>query len=278
MTAPAPISPRLFIETPRRLVPPKYGLLSAATIVPGEDRHFLLDGVEYWLPVDPKAVGGTELDEWCSGEDFAERTIEGGLPAGTGKPFQVYATSRCKLVGTTRDELRQRAIDTLQSGVSQFVERRLWQDGDPAIMPDAVEVTSAAVSLSQAVGLLEAFLYAEYASVGVIHLPRWLGAEADRLDVIRPEGNVMRTALGTPVVFGDYPGTGPGAVTPDAGEVWIAATGDVQVWRTSPDVLTDRSQSWFDPTTNVATSIVTSDYLVTFDETAAAALVQLEGV
>lgn len=265
---------RLFVETTPRLQAPKYGLLSAATLTEGEQR-WLAGGVEYFLPVDPTTVAGTDVECYAEGTDLG-RTIPRGLPAGIGDPFEVYAGASCDLVGTSETELRQRAIDTLQAGEQQYVERHLWSDLSPAIMTaDTDTVVGTAASLALAMGELESWLYTTYASAGVIHLPRRLGVLADSLDVVRADGNVLRTKLGTPVVFGDYPNTGPAGTAPAAGSVWIAATGDVLVRRSSLDVLTDNAQSWYDPTTNNATAIVVRDYLVTFDEVAGAALVDL---
>lgn len=272
MTTPGTIASRMFVEPDRRLVPPKFGLLSAATLPADADRHWL-NGIEYWPPVTPD-VGGNEID--CFGDDtpFPARTIPEGFPAGEATPFEVYAGARCKGIGL--DELRTRALAALGAGESQFVEQRVWTTTDPAIMStDTETVVATATSLDKAVGELEAWLYTEYASVGVIHLPRRLGAIADHLSIVSADGNVMRTKLGTPVVFGNYPGTGPADEVPAAGQTWIAATGDVTVWRTSPDVLTDRASSWFDHNTNTGTALVTRDYMVTFDELAGAALVAL---
>ncbi|QUE25894.1 hypothetical protein SEA_SANJUJU_19 [Gordonia phage Sanjuju] len=266
---------RLFVETQRRLTPPKYGLFSASSLVEGED-HVLAGGVEYFLPIDPTAVGHTAIECLGQGEDMG-RVIPKGLPAGVGDPFEVYAGATCDMTGTSEGEIRQRAIDTLQAGEMQAVERRLWSEENPAIMAgaDTEVVVSTAASLALAVGRLEHWLYTDYASAGVIHLPRFLGALADSLDLVQADGALLRTKLGTPVVFGDYPNTGPDGTAPTAGSVWIAATGDVLVRRTSVDALTDKSQSWFDPATNNVSGIVVRDYLVTFDEVAGAALVDL---
>lgn len=266
---------RLFVETNRSLKPPKFGLFSAATITEG-DTHVFAGGVEYFLPIDPTAVGNTAIECLDEGANLG-RVILHGLPAGVGDPFEVYAGAACDPVGVTENELRTRAIDTLQAGESQNVERRIWADEAPAIMAgaDTEVVAATATSLALAIGRLESFLYTDYASQGVLHLPRFLGAYADSLDLVHEQGTALRTRLGTPVVFGDYPNTGPDGSAPTAGSVWIAATGDVLIRRTSVDALTDKSTSWFDPTTNNATAVVVRDYLVTFDEVAAAALVDL---
>lgn len=266
---------RLFVETQRQLKPPRFGLFSAATITEG-DTHVFAGGVEYFLPIDPTSVGHTAIECVDQGTSL-DRTIPRGLPAGIGDPFEVYAGASCDPTGTSENELRSRAIDTLQAGEMQAVERRLWSEETPAIMSatDTEVVEGTATSLAVAVGRLESFLYTDYASSGVLHLPRFLGAYADSLDLVHESGTVLRTRLGTPVVFGDYPNTGPDGSAAAAGSVWIAATGDVLVRRTSVDALTDKSTSWLDPVTNNATAIVVRDYLVTFDEVAAAALVEL---
>lgn len=267
------VAQRMFIDRQHRLVAPKYGLLSAAEIPTDTDRHWV-NGVEYWPPVVP-AAGRTELECLAPGE-FTPRDIDPGFPAGTADAFQVHASAQCKTIGITLDELRSRALTALGAAEGPFVESQVWALTDPAIMSASTDtVAGTASSLALAVGRLEQFLYTDYASVGVIHLPRWLGAEASRLQLVNPDGNVLRTKLGTPVVFGNYPGTGPAGQAPGAGQVWIAATGDVTVWRTAPEVLTDNGSAWIDAQTNTGTAIVTRDYLVAFDEVAGAALVAL---
>lgn len=265
---------RLFTDRQHRLVAPKFGLLSVADLPTDTDPHWAAAGLEYWPPVVP-AVGATEIE--CLGEgEFTPREIPEGFPAGVADPFQVHAAARCKAVGISLDELRARALASLGAAEVPFVEDRLWTTTTPAIMSaDTETVVATAASIDKAVGQLEAWLYTEYASVGVIHMPRELGAIADHLSIVSADGNVMRTKLGTPVVFGNYPGTGPADQVPAAGQTWIAATGDVTVWRTAPEVLTDSGSAWFDPLTNTGTAIVTRDYMVTFDEVAGAALVAL---
>lgn len=268
------VAARMFIDRQHRLIAPKYGLLSVADVPTDTDPHWV-NGVEYWPPVVPQ-VGATEIECLDDPGDFTPREIPEGFPSGEADAFQVHAAARCSTVGISADELRARALASLGAGESAFVERRLWATTTPAIMSaDTATVVGTAASLDRAIGELEHWLYTEYASVGVIHLPRRLGAVADRLNLITADGNVLRTKLGTPLVFGDYPGTGPAGQVPAANTSWIAATGDVTVWRTPPDVLTDNGSAWIDARTNTGTAIVTRDYLVTFDEVAGAALVSL---
>lgn len=265
----------MFTDRQHRLVAPKYGLLSVAEIPTDTDAHWIASGVEYWPPVVPN-VGATAIECLDDPDDFVARDIPDGFPSGLAEPFQVWAGAQCKVVGITLEEIRARALASLGAGESPFVERRLWAETTPAIMSaDTVVVAAAAVSLQRAIGELEAWLYTEYASVGVIHLPRKLGAIADSLNLVSQDGNVLRTKLGTPLVFGDYPGTSKTNAAPAAGQTWIAATGDVTVWRTAPEVLTDQGNAWIDTSTNIGSAIVTRDYMVAFDEVAGAALVAL---
>lgn len=270
----AEVAARLFTERQHRLIAPKYGLLSAAEIPTDTDPHWVA-GVEYWPPVKPFAAA-TDIECLDVDDEFVPRDIPEGFPAGVADAFQVHSGAQCKVVGITLAELRARALTALGASEVPFVERRLWSDTTPAIMSTSTEVVAGtATSLALAVGELEGWLYTDYASIGVIHLPRKLAAEAGRLNLVTADGNTMRTKLGTPVVFGDYPGTGPADQVPAAGQLWIAATGDVTVWRTPPEVLTDNGNSWIDTSTNTGTAIVTRDYMVAFDDLAGAALVEL---
>ena len=265
---------RLFTDRQHRLTRADYGLLSVALTPDEADPHWVASGIEYWPPVRPE-LGATEIECLDAGE-FEPREIPEGFPADVADPFQVHAAARCKAVGISLDELRSRALVALGAGEGPFVESRVWTDTTPAIMSaDTETVVATATSLDRAIGELEAWLYREYASLGVIHLPRQLGAVADHLDLVSKDGNVLRTRLGTPIAFGNYPGTGPADQAPAAGQLWIAATGDVTVYRTAPEVLTDSGSAWFEPQTNTGTALVTRDYMVTFDDLAGAALVEL---
>lgn len=268
------VAARLFTERQHRLIAPKYGLLSVAEIPTDTDPHWVA-GVEYWPPVKPFAAA-TDIECLDVDDEYVPREIPEGFPAGLADAFQVHSGAQCKIVGITLEELRARALASLGAAEGPYVERRLWSDTSPAIMSAGTEVVAGtAKSLALAVGELEGWLYTDYASVGAIHLPRKLAAEAGRLNLVTAEGGTMRTKLGTPVVFGDYPGTGPTGQAPAAGQLWIAATGDLTVWRTPPEVLTDNDSAWVDVRTNTGTAIVTRDYMVAFDDLAGAALVEL---
>lgn len=264
---------RMFVERQHRLVAPKYNLLSVSE-QPVEDPHWV-GGIEYWPPVKPY-VAATELECLEDWSGFEPRDIPAGFPAGIGDAFQVHSGVQCRALGISEDELRARAITALGSGDVPFVEDRLWATANPAIMSDTTEtVVGTATPLALAIGRLEAWLNVEYASLGVLHLPRWLAARAGELNLWWADGQTARTKLGTPIVFGNYPGTGPADESPAAGQVWIAATGDVTTYRTPLEALTDEGSAWFEPGTNIGTAIVTRDYLVTFDDLAGAALVAL---
>lgn len=270
------VTERMFIDRQHHITAPRYGLLSVAETPTSVDQHWP-NGIEYWTPAPP-TVGETAIVCLGDDEEFDARIIPEGFPSGDGDAFQVYAAARCKSIGISEDELRARALASLTAGEQPHVESRLWRGAAPSIMSADTEVVgSTAVRLDGAIGRLEAWLYRNYASAGVIHLPRELAAVADHLSIVSADGVTMRTKLGTPVVFGNYPGTGPGAsaAAPAAGSVWIAATGDVTVFRTPNEVLTDNGSAWFDSSTNTMTAIVVRDYLVTFDEVAGAQLVDL---
>ncbi|QDH93176.1 hypothetical protein SEA_VERITY_22 [Gordonia phage Verity] len=269
------VAERTFIERQHRLVPPKYGLFSVVE-QPGDTDRRWLNGIEYWPPVVPH-VEATAIE--CFGEGttagpFEPRDVPEGFPSGDGTPFQVWSGIQCRGMG--EDELHARAMTSLQAGEQPFVENGIWSTANPAIMSgDTDVVSSVGLRLDRAIGKLEKWIYPNYASTGVLHLPRELAALADHLSIVSADGATMRTKLGTPVVFGNYPGTGPAgqAATDDA--VWIAITGDVSMWRTPMEMLTQNGQAWFDYSTNIGTATAQRDYLVVFDEVAGAALVDL---
>ncbi|QPO17097.1 hypothetical protein SEA_LILBEANIE_19 [Gordonia phage Lilbeanie] len=280
------VAARSFFERSEiRLTPPAFTLLSAASLPTPGGPHWQ-NGIEYELPVAPGAHE-TEIECLAAPADPGRSLSEDefGIPFAESAAFRVWAGFSCKTVGLTQQRIRQRADQKLAVSETQFVENRIWAADatnaaeGPFIMTEDTPVLNGGtkVALDRAVGLLERELYVKYASVGVIHLPRELASVADHLSVVKADGNVMRTALGTPVVFGNYPNLGPavgGSAAPASG-LWAAATGDLVVIRGAVDVDSDRTQAWVDAKTNTVYGIAERPYSVSWDQFSTAVLVDV---
>ena len=84
------------------------------------------------------------------------------------------------------------------------------------------------------------------------------------------------TRLGTPVSFGNYPGSDPDGDAADPGQAWIVATGQVQARRSEVAVHTANGDSYFTPETNTVLGLAERTYVLTWDAVTAAVLVDWE--
>ena len=270
-----PVAPLQFFDraTGAKADRPKFGLLDVATVVSPGDPHWQ-NGVEYEPPVLPGAEA-TEI-ECLDAPATTPRSPAFGIPTADAAAFRVWAGFSCKTVGLTMADVRARALAKLNVSEGPFAEAQIWSEIDGSIMrPETQTVSTGPVPIEQAIGLLERKLYTDYSAVGVLHMPRELAAVADKAGAIRVDGNVIRTKLGTPIVFGNYDGQiGPSAA--DDGQYWIAATGDLTVLRGSPDINTDEgATAWVDVHTNTVYGIAERPWAVLWDDFAAASLVEV---
>lgn len=259
----------LLVPTPAPLAP-RHGLLSVATLIDDPSGHWV-NGVEYDASARPKAVA--DPLEPCTAPDDAE--VDEGLPTVIDGAYRVWTGVECKLPGRTREEFEAYARAQLAAGESAAVERAVWDTGENPIIPAAsLPAGDDPLSLAAGLGALEAWLYETYAGTGVLHIARRAVPLLASEKLIKVDGGVLRTVLGTPVAAGAYPG---GTVGPDdtdpvaAGQLWIAVT---------PAVSYRRSQivyrATFDHRSNTETVIAERYMLPSWEALSAAALITVE--
>ena len=265
-------APPAYIQAPP-VVPHRFGLFTVASVVDAIGVREQ-SGVE-WEPASagPAAVATVP----CS---LGSSPLDGtGVGLATASPFVVYAGVRCDTsAGHTYRELLTRAQTRLSLGEQAACEQALWtgQGGNHPRLADPATVVlggGSAVPLTIGVGLLEEYLVTAYAGVGALHAPRRVAASAAAVRLVDRDGARLVTTVGTPVVFGHYPGTGPGGTAPAAGTVWLYATGQVLVRR--GDVQVSDETAGFDPATGRPLAVAQRVYLAGFEGTPAAVLVQL---
>lgn len=259
---------------PHQTSPPAHGLLSVADVLPESGSHWQIAGVEYDCParVGEVVVGSVACPD---DPDFGDG--DEGFDPRTDVPVRLSTVLAAKPVGRTLDDFRVLAREQLRAGEGPALEQVLWSTHatDPRFMHEDMPTPTglAAVGVLDAVGALDAWLYSHYAGTGMIHVSRKIVGHLVKAKAVRHDGGRLCTQLGTPVVAGAYPGTGPEDQTPDAGQVWIAATGDVRVRRTEVLQATDGD---FDPATNTVTTIAQRIYVASWDGLSAAALVDVK--
>lgn len=260
--------------------PYRYGLFSAVPVI--DDNTFDPRGDYTW-----RVQGCTPGATWsyCWQDGYAGQNSK-NFPQDAWleqSPFVVYDGVRCSRVGFPDGETvaRQRLALSEQGQA----ERHLWDqlgatataEGTTAILYDA---SAPADDLTIAVAALEAQLAATTGAIGVIHAPRATAPHWDRYGELWRDGNVYRTPLGTPIVFGggyDYDGP-DGTATDDV--IWLYATGQTIVRRGAvqyhgtPD---NQSPQGFNQRSNEISHLAERPYLITVDCPVIAAAVTLTG-
>lgn len=272
-----PVGPPVLVEAAPSLNPPRFGLMSAATLVPWDDQH-LHNGVK--LKANPHGLVGFEQTE-CLDEPDDPRDLTDGIPWIESSPIIVYGGFTCRSVGITDTDLQEQARGRLSAGEVAGVESRLWSTVDNSLTADATVLSETALTLPNAIGLLEQWFGARYGGTPVIHAPRRLGAVAGSKNLAVREQDKLSTNLGSTWSFGNYPGTAPTGFTPtdpddDVPELWLVATGQVQVRRSDVEVLGGSMRSALTPATNEVAAVAHRTYVVTFDGIAAAVPVSVE--
>lgn len=185
------------IEAPP-VLPSRFGLFSVAEMRPSTDPHTFL-GVN-WTSAGCGPVGAIET---CAPEDAllpsSKNLEDAAITVGEADPFAVYGKALCSPIGFSLEDAKQLANEHLVNGEESAVEsvlrlRHLQAAGTP--------VPEAAADLELAVATLEQRIGTEYGSLGVIHADRFTASLLASRDIARPDGAVLRTHLGTPVVAG----------------------------------------------------------------------------
>jgi hypothetical protein len=211
------------------------------------------------------ASTGTTISGSSSTQAYNDPKAGVGKSYTTADPFMVMAGVSCGSLGTLDVDDRARAEASLAAAEQRLVERTFERGAISPALVSASTVTpngTTAVRVKRAVGLLEAYLRANYGGVGVIHAAPILA------EYIEPtkDGNTLRTRLGTPIAFGGgYTGPNPstGAAAP-ANNVWLYATGAVIVRRTAVQIPASGAET-LDRATNQTLMVAERGVMVAVD-------------
>jgi hypothetical protein len=157
----------------------------------------------------------------------------------SGAPFAVITSYLCGTLGYSFEEAEQKVRTRMALREQRAVERRVWQ-GQPAgggnlglipgLFQSATPLTAAGC-VTEAIEMLEQTLADNGVVGGLIHARPGMSAHLSQGHLVRREGRIQQTWLGTPVVYGQgYNGTGPAgqAVTTDV--EYIYASGRIAIW------------------------------------------------
>lgn len=160
-----------------------------------------------------------------------------------GFSFAVYTGIICKAVGFDRDyaaaELERVFTNQESVGVARALMTTRFIDGGSLNWNAATDLTPAGGAVDPSVGLaiLEGDAGANYAGTPVIHAPRTVGSLLTRNGQAGLQGNVLVSALGTPIAADsgyESPSNGPTGAAPSAGELWMYASGAVSLAASQP--------------------------------------------
>jgi hypothetical protein len=267
--------------------PSAYGLLSPATT-----------SLEL---ANPKWRMGLQWQDFCPAvEGTYEECFEpGGTPEPRPKaetwsyvtrgatPVTIFSQADCAPVGQW-DELSSRNQQALIRSEERELERIFWTggaeegagnttvfphlaadaeviDGDDVLQIPATLVSNVVQEMVIGLGMLEAAMRRCYSGVATIHMPIRLAAIAVDHHLIEARNGVMyTTTVGSKVVIGEYPGTGPDGTLPPAGSTWMYATGEVFYQReTAPHTFT--AVESFDRDVNTLSMIAERTYVIGFE-------------
>lgn len=232
---------------------PSYDLLSTATPLDLADAHWRMGLV--WEPLCPESdgtydpcvavvsVGGNA--EPADAPPAKTATTEWSVRGAT--PFTAYSRIDCSPVGQW-DQLSARNQQALIRSEARFVETAFWSgvsggetvvfphlaadtevwDGEDLLQPVATVVDATPQPIHVGIGMLEDAMRDCYPGVATLHMPTRLAALAAEAGLIAPRSGMMfTTSVGSKVIIGDYPGTGPTGAPPAASTTWMYATGEV---------------------------------------------------
>jgi hypothetical protein len=236
--------------------PASFGLLNTATPLPELERHWSMgltwepncgDASSTWAQCLAVERGSPPTDPGPAGTPEAKAATASSVIRGA-IPFTVYVEHDCSAVGGW-DRVRKRAADALTRAEGRIVESVFWTGeaaGTEVVFPhlaadavliedeaggaplqEAAEIVASPLGIVDALGELEGAIGSCYDGVATIHVPRKLIPRMASNGMIRAQGGLINTTLGTKVAAGrGYPGTGP-AGTEAAGVEWMYATGEV---------------------------------------------------
>lgn len=268
---------------------PQFDLLSTATQLDLADGHWRM-GIT-WEPLCPESSG--TYDPCTAIVDNAGEAAQAPAPPAKtattewqvrgATPFTAYSRIDCSPVGQW-DQLSEVNQQALLRSEARFVETAFWSgvaagqtvvfphlaadsemyDGGDLMQPAATVVTTTPQEIAVGLGMLEDAIRDCYPGVATIHMPIRLAALASMHDLIESRSGRMFTKIGSKVVIGDFPGTGPDGAAPAAGTTWMYATGEVFYTREPTPTRFTMAES-FDRDVNTVEIIAERTYVIGWD-------------
>ena len=157
---------------------------------------------------------------------------------------------------------QEQARQVLLAREEAAVEGRVWSK---LVNADSAEVITGGDPLL-ALARLEEYIGETYGSLGVIHMTRIAAAILVVKGLVEPDGRMMKTKLGTPVIVGTgYTGKGLANADPAANTQYIAASPALFGYRSEEFAGSNFAGDLMDRQTNDVYGIYERNYLIGFD-------------
>lgn len=269
------ITPRgVLVKGPNCTDTSRYGLLTAVEPITNVDPHWMASGIEWEdFLCSPGITGFVDLcpsgiipPSGVAPTDFVKPAERNNLFC-QADPFILVGSYKCPPVGRPADQAFEIARQRLLKWEERQLEQTLWTgtvaNGTGFVNPSfafgnnqcgIVPIDlhpSGAVSLLQALSILETALGDTVGCGGIIHAPDGLAPYLQAQFQLEPLGDGYQTPSGTQIVLGHgYPGSGPANIAAVAGELWVFATGPLVMVRSNLFQTPDNIQEGFNRTIN----------------------------
>lgn len=268
------------VQTPERRSTPAGSLTATATVTTGD---MAVDEIRWRNPPAP----GQTLYSLCASDD---KTAEAGTVEHANGAWLVQAVE-CDTPVAQLPIVGEEANRLLEISTSALLEQLLLTggpdaddtDGSYLSGPGVVDLTGTGSPIDVVpamMELVEAIDGALYGGRGYIHVPRYVVPILEFYgQIVRFQQELQLAGTDHRIVAGaGYDGTGPEGAEPEAGAVWVYATGHPHVHQgpiTTPGLDSEGGGTiipFFDPATNEAVVIAERPAAVSFDTAAHFAL------
>jgi len=174
------------------LVPPAYGILSAARLVEGGRVGF---GFDY----QPEFCGAAKLGVAACATPVG-KAADDGRDLVEGEPFSIYTLKSCQTIGFP--DAQQFAQNSLLSGEGRAVEE--WLGEKLVAEANTNNGTWTEATTLDALGAIEHYIHCNYGGVGTIHMQRGTATGLLAAQALETNGTGLFTKLGNKVSAGCY--------------------------------------------------------------------------
>lgn len=201
--------------------PLKFGLKAAARPFPNLDPHWRQCGVQF------ETFTCGQANQWIdSCESFPTKPEPPTPTLLQFDPVTIYADWLCGPIGMSPQDRQRRSEIALECSEDRELEDFFYTSYLTAGTGIALNAAASPVTMPVGVGMLEGALAMTQCGEPTIHAPRDMGELAAAYHLTYGSGSLLRTAMGSPWIFGSgYGNVAPDGTPAPAGVTWLYGTG-----------------------------------------------------